>query len=169
MQYLQQVVTVKVRGQAALQGIVLAVGSEWLLLRYIPVDYVIDGILLIHQKHILKKMRTREHEFVEKILRLKKISFEPVQQFNLNSSASLFTQLQQQEKLMQFTLHDDSVAFIGHIARVNQQSFRCRLLSTDAKWLQEVSIKYSSVRTIGLANDYVFSLQLAVENEDAFE
>ncbi|MBT2559185.1 hypothetical protein J7E24_15450 [Hymenobacter sp. ISL-91] len=167
MQYLQQVATVKVRGQSGLRGIILAIGEKWELLRSIPVDYVVDGMLLINQKHIVKKTRRDEDEFVEKILRLKMVPFENTQQFDLNSTPNLFTQLQQQEKLVQFTLHDDSVNFIGQITQVNHKSFRCQLISVKAAWLQEVNIKYSSIRTIGLATDYVLSLQLAVDSEDS--
>ncbi|SET10404.1 hypothetical protein [Hymenobacter actinosclerus] len=167
MQYLQQVATVKVRGQSELQGIVLASGAKWELLRSIPVDYVVDGLVFVNQKYLLKKTRGEDEEFAEKILRLKMVSFENRQQFDLDSTPNLFTQLQQQEKLVQLTLHDDSVNFIGQIVQVNRQSFRCRLLGVKAEWLQEVNIKYAEVRTIGLATDYVLSLQLVIDSEDS--
>ena len=59
------------RRKEIITGITMYIGNKWVLLRYIPVDYVIDGYVLIKRKHIKDINRKEREIFKENVLRIK--------------------------------------------------------------------------------------------------
>ena len=52
-------------------GFLIDYSEEWILLRKNPVDFVLDGYILLKHKKIKTIHRDEDHEFTEKIIRLK--------------------------------------------------------------------------------------------------
>ena len=72
-QLINQVVTLKMRNGAYFQGILLGLGSKWALLKYIPVDFVTDGYVLINTNYISTFDISDKDIFTDKIIKLKQI------------------------------------------------------------------------------------------------
>ncbi|MDQ1855449.1 hypothetical protein [Chryseobacterium sp. WLY505] len=47
------------------------ISDDWCYIKYIPVDYVVDGFVLISRRHIKNIQRSDKYDFKENILRLK--------------------------------------------------------------------------------------------------
>jgi hypothetical protein len=157
---LNKVANIKIKGFKPLQGLLLASGAEWLKITHIPVDFVVDGTVVIRKKYITDIDYTPTNLFVERVLRLKEINLSNDLSVNLDAENSLFTSLMDQTRLIQIYLHEDRVSYVGKIVKVNDKTFRMRLLSTTAEWLEEYSFNYDSVRLVHITNDYIDSLSL---------
>lgn len=57
-------------------GLWVAENRDWLLLRHIPVDYVIDGYVLLAKAHIVSRKPSKNRKQIEQILKLKGVEAE---------------------------------------------------------------------------------------------
>lgn len=165
-QYKNHVVSVRVRGYEAVNGILLDAAEHWVVVKHIPNDYVVDGLLLINAKYVLSIGDGKWDGLTERVLRLKKVDFEEKHSVNLSSNQAAYNYLLSSRHLVQISLGDESAVYIGRVIKVNDNSFRCQMLSVKGEWDNEQSFKYDSVRMLGLHNDYVESLTLLVNSEE---
>lgn len=164
-QYANHVVSVKIRSYKAVEGILLDTTDNWLLLKYIPVDYVIDGVLIVNKRYVIGIKESQDQDLTEKVLRLKKVDFYEKSFVGTGSFRELYLYFLQSKQLVQISLADESVTYIGRVIKVNENSFRCQLVGVMGQWTNEVTFNYASVRMLGLHNDYVESLTLLVNAE----
>jgi hypothetical protein len=157
------VVSIKIRGFDTIQGIVLSKGTQWTLIKYIPNDFLVDGIAFINNKYLVGMTKTENDHFKEKVLKLKNIDFSTAFGYNLQEDEPLFSELMLEKGLIQIYLQDKDRSYIGNILKVSNKSFRYRMLSIKAIWLKDYPINYSSVRMIHVNNDYLKSLTLLLE------
>jgi hypothetical protein len=154
-----KVFTFKLRGrQELITGIVLDVGEEWIMLRYIPVDYVIDGHILIRKKYINSFWREKEETFIESVLKAKNSSFDVNDKFPLADIISPFHKLQNLSKVIQFDLGNENLCYIGIISKLLSKSIVVKNLSSKGLWQEESNYKIDSIRTIQFDCDYIISL-----------
>lgn len=131
-------------------------------IKYIPVDYVVDGFVLISRRYIKNIQRSEEHEFKENILRLKGVIAEKWVELNIDDNIKLWWDMQSKIELIQIELKSLHKCYIGKIHLVKEHSFKARLLSPKANWLLIESFLYKEIRAIYFDNDYVNSLQLVL-------
>ena len=147
------------RRKSILQGIIICTGTEWILLKYIPVDYVIDGYLLIRTKYIKKIERGENEMFHESVIRLKLTDKRDEElHLNLNQVTDVLYDLMQNHITIQFDLYDDSVSYIGKIKKINTRSIRIENINPEGKWEEENLYLLDCIRTIQFDNDYINSL-----------
>jgi small nuclear ribonucleoprotein (snRNP)-like protein len=158
-EYINKLIQIKLRGRSEkLRGILKSVGKEWLLLEYNPVDFVLDGGVLINRKYLLKVERTKDEVFVEEVLKAKGAQvYIDENNLNLENTLELFKNLDNKQAI-QIELGDESVVYIGRITKINNKSFRMKRLTPTGNWLDEVSYNYNSIRIIQIGGDYVDSL-----------
>jgi hypothetical protein len=166
-EHANKLVQIKLRGRGErLKGILKAVGKEWLSLDYNPVDFVLDGIILINRKYLIKVERTKNEAFIEEVLKAKDTQgYYKESSFNLNNTVDLFTGLEN-NKAIQIELGDESIVYIGKITKINNKSFRMRRLTPTGNWLDETSYNYSSIRIIQVGGDYVESLLAYIDSKN---
>lgn len=158
-EYINKLVRIKLRGRSEkLCGILKVAGKEWLLLEYNPVDFVLDGMVLINKKYLLKVERTKDEVFIDEVLKAKgaEVPFNG-NDLNLDNTLDLFANLENKQAI-QIELGDESVVYIGKITKKNNKSFRMKRLTPSGNWLDEVSYNYNSIRIIQIGGDYVDSL-----------
>jgi hypothetical protein len=165
---LHQVNKIKLRGFNPLQGFFLASGDKWVKIHYIPVDFLVDGVVIIRKKYITNIKRTQDDAFVEKVINLKPIPPLNDLRVDLDDETGLFANLMSQNQLIQIYLHEDRISYVGKILRTNANTFRIRLLSISGEWLKEASFSYDSVRTIHINSDYLDSLSLLLKSQDSY-
>jgi hypothetical protein len=140
-------------------GILLYEGLEWLFLRYIPVDYVLDGYILIRKRHIKNIVRGEEERFSESVIHLKstKEEFDKTD-LTLDEITDVLYYMMQHEVVIQFDFYDDSVCYIGRVVRMNAKTVRIQNIDTKGEWIEETSYVVDRIRTIQFDNDYINSL-----------
>ena len=153
------VYTFKLRGRKELiTGIVVDYSQEWIMIKYIPVDYVIDGYRIIKKKYISTFWRKDDEEFKEVVIKAKKIDFSNHKIIPIENTNEMFNFFLKNNIVIQFDLNDESIAYIGLLTKILSKSFYIKNLSPKGIWIDEQSFKIESIRTIQIDNDYIISL-----------
>ncbi|CAI8732952.1 hypothetical protein [Chryseobacterium sp. IT-36CA2] len=166
---INKVVSVTLKNKKEFAGILIDVSEDWCYLKYIPVDYVVDGFVLISQRYVKSIEKSDDHNFKENILRLKGAITAKSVELNIDDSIRLLSDMQSKVELIQIELRYPDKCYIGKIDIVKEHSFKARLLSPNANWLLIESFLYKELRAIYFDNDYVNSLQLVsspISNQD---
>lgn len=72
--YLNKLVTLEFSDiKTSFSGFLLDFNEDWILLRNNPVDYVIDGFVILRNKNLEPIIHVDNSQFHEKVIRLKKI------------------------------------------------------------------------------------------------
>lgn len=164
---MRKIKSIKVRGfKRPETGIFLGSGKNWVLLNDNPIDFIIDGYLLIRKENILREVRSDDLELTTKVLRLKgELSEASFFSFNLNSDHLLFDKLLKDECLIQICFHNQDSTLVGRVISVKPDRFRMRLLSRKGEWLKEFNFRYNKLRTINVGSDYLKSLELLTKSD----
>jgi hypothetical protein len=153
--------TIQLRGREnSLCGILIHSGIEWILLRYIPVDYVLDGYLLIRKKYIKKIIREENEIFNESVIHIKYTAekrFDEIER-QLDEITHILYYLMHREIIIQFDFSDDRVCYIGKIKKLYTKTMRVQNLDPRGNWEDESSYLFEQTRTIQFDNDYINSL-----------
>ncbi|MDR0825280.1 MAG: hypothetical protein LBN74_09315 [Prevotella sp.] len=152
--------TILLKGRKdTLQGILIYAGIEWVLLKYVPVDYVLDGYLIIRNRYIKKIERGEDEIFNETVIHLKWTVEKFEGEFpNLNGYLDILYYLMQKQTVIQFDFHDDSISYIGKIKKIHTKTMRIESMNPKGEWDGESSYLLERVRTIQFDNDYINSL-----------
>jgi hypothetical protein len=157
---LNNVITIKIKSGVFFQGILIDVGVKWALIKYIPVDFIIDGYALINLKYVSESSITDDDIFIQKVLNLKKVDFESPFKFNLNENEELFNDLSLASSFIGIELKNHNKKFVGEITKVKEKSVKVHLINKVSKFLDEETFLYSEIRAIYFEDDYLISLNL---------
>lgn len=139
-------------------GLVINTSQEWTLLKYIPVDYVIDGDILIRNKTLKKYWRDESEKFKEDVLKAKGVKLSSSLNLSIKSLDGPLKKIYKEGSLVQFESIEDDVCYVGKIIKIFSDSFCIRSMSTKGVWLNEMEYKTESIWTIQVDNDYLQSL-----------
>jgi len=144
-------------------GLWLAENEDWLLLRHIPVDYVIDGYVLLAKSHIISRKPTKYRTQTEQILKLKGIKAEVPAGFEFSGTLEMMHWVAQRYGLIEFAEEEEST-FFGWLRTADAVHFRVDLLTAkgtlDVSDGQEEPFLISGVQVISFDTDYFNSLKL---------
>ena len=158
------------RFKELLTGILLGSGTNWSLIRYNAVDYVLDGYSFINNRCILYKSKVEENTIQHKILSLKnKAEKSPIFENNniLDNNTLLFSVLQREKELLAICLHSEDVIYVGRVKEVFSKSFGFDTYDTELQKSGIINIEYSKVRYIQIRTDYLNSLCLLLDEESS--
>ena len=142
-----------------IQGILEQEGKEWMLLRCVFSDYIMDGWRVINKRYIYSIVREESEVFTEKVLKAsKKWRSTKKRQLPLSTDL-LFDYLKNTCSIFAFSLNDEFITFVGKIQKLLPKSFYITPISPRGKWLNECNIfKKERVRVIDIDTDYINSL-----------
>jgi len=141
------------------QGIIVANGDEWLLIKHIFADYIVDGYMLLNKKYIEELNRTKEDEFIENVLRASnKIGV--VQTIDIPLSTNLLLKwLEENQKVFQIQNSDETMCWIGKILSSTDKSIFLTPLSPKGIWQSSYyTFRKANIRMISFDSDYITSL-----------
>lgn len=147
--------------KAKIFGVFEKEGTDWILLKRLFSDFMLDGRSLISKKHLNKNYRGEKEIFKEKVLKASKkcASYNEVN-ISLNT-ISLFDWLYKEQKVFQISLSDSSICYIGKIDHFSEsrQTLYLKTLGTRGRWDEETMIfRISAIRIIEIDTDYIDSL-----------
>lgn len=155
---------VQLRGwQADVTGLWLAENEDWLLLRYIPVDYVVDGFVLLAKQHITSRKPQKGRKQTEQILRLKGVQQVLPPDFGFSDTPSLLRWTQERYGLVHF-MEEESSAYFGWLNEADLVHFWLDTLDPNATVVareeDEPPFVFGEIRLIFFNDDYSQSLKL---------
>lgn len=165
--YLNKVVSVTIKGNTCFQGVFLNFDSKWSLLKFIPVDYVLDGFVLINNNYISAINVSEDDSFTNEVVKLKTNDFGTYSSLNLKSDLMLFNDIRNEINLIKIELKDHYKSYVGKITEVKEKNMKVYLLDARCNWLKEEIFLYKEIRAIYFKDDYLDSLQLYLNSKDS--
>ncbi|WP_242919680.1 hypothetical protein [Pontibacter liquoris] len=150
-------------------GLVIDENDEWVLVKYIPVDYQIDGYKIYKKAFIEERSRSSKEAAIENVLRLKGVKVEYPEGFSFGSTINLFGSTvhllkwsEQKYGLFEFQDNSETEAFYGKISQVTDSLLKIDMIKADGS----VEVKYdyefeiNVIRAIAFESDYFLSMKL---------
>lgn len=157
-----RVVSITLKSKISFQGVLINLSDDWCYLKYIPVDYIVDGYVLINRRYILDIGVTNQEEFAENILRLKGLISKKSRILDIDNNIKLLSDLQEKIGIIKVELKDHHKAYIGKINLVREHSIKVHLFSPNATWLRVETFLFKEIRAIYFDDDYINSLKLVL-------
>lgn len=144
-------------------GLWLAENEDWVLLREIPVDYVVDGYVLLAKEHIISREPKRGRKQVEQVLQWKGIKAELPPNFAFQETVEMLRWVEQQYSMVESTDQEDC-AFFGWVNEADAVHLWLDSLTPkgtiDLRDTKDKAYVLSEIRAISFDADHSNSLKL---------
>ena len=144
------------------QGLLIAENEDWVLVKHIPVDYVVDGYRLYKKEFIEDRLRTKKEEQIEKVLTLKKIEVDSPSNFNFTDTIGLLEWVESVYGIFEFQDDDETELFYGKKNRIEGDSLIIDMIMSDGSVETDYDYEFNlnDIRVITFETDYHLSIQL---------
>jgi hypothetical protein len=143
-------------------GLWVAENEDWLLLRHIPVDYVVDGYVLIAKTHIVSRKPDKDAKQVAQVLKLKGVKAEMPLDFQFQGVVEMLRWVEQHYGLIEFGDEEEST-FFGWLTKADAVHFWATMLwsnGTTQPAEETEPFVISEIQRICFATDYFNSMKL---------
>lgn len=144
-------------------GFLLDYSEQWILLQSNPVDFIIDGYILIKNKNIDDVYQEESDEFTEKVIRLKGFIPAYIDKLPLNNTPEVFKLINAKHGIFSFYKKSETTLYPGRLIAIDDETLTIEWIDTRGKWTEERSFKANKIRTVEFGNDYLNSLKIASE------
>ena len=158
--YINSFIEFKCDGNLIAKGILINYSEECTLLRFNPVDYVLDGLVLLSNKSI-KKYRVINDLIEYKVLTLKMKQLKDVNWHSmpLHNSQSIFIHFMNQKVIVSIETLDRSF-YVGKVLHVDLEKINLQNLNANGEWQNTKEINFNIISQVEFDNDYINSLSL---------
>jgi len=154
----------KVKDWEELQtGIILAENSQWLLVKHIPVDFIIDGYCLYNKKYIANRSSGKDEKRIERVTRLKGAVIDLPTDFELTDTLGLLKWSEEKFGLFSFQEQDENAVFFGKVNRITSEAMLViDSIFSDGKVETDYDYEFdlNDIHAIAFGNDYFESIRL---------
>lgn len=166
--YLRQLVSIEFLDKKEIYtGFLIDYSDDWILLRNNPVDFIIDGFVILKNKNIERMYRDSNHEFTEKVIRLKGLKTNAKDIIPIKDLASIVHFLDKKYGIFQIAKKSATSAYLGKFIRMNDEELIIDFLDTKGQFGGELNFNPEKIRVIEFDTDYINSLKLvAQENQN---
>jgi hypothetical protein len=141
-----------------ISGYLIDYNNDWTLIKCNPVDYIIDGYLILKTKKILKYRRDDYEKFREKVLIAKRIIPSDNDIFPITDISETLQLISKRFGAFKIEKKDETVCFVGRFLKMTKENLIIQGIDKYAKWLESEKYKLKSIRTIEFDSDYINSL-----------
>jgi hypothetical protein len=160
--YLGHLVKIKFKDMEPIVGFVLKYNEHWILVRNIPVDYVVDGYFLVRNYRIKEVVRGDDEKWREKVVHLKLKKSKTLPKVKLSDLESILTSLTKTYKVFAIHKKEDDVCWLGRLSRIDDKSVIIDDLTPKAKWRGKFMFTHEEIRAVEFDTDYINSLKLVL-------
>jgi hypothetical protein len=141
------------------RGIFLQEGEDWLLIKSLFTDYMLNGYQLLNKKYIVSISQSKDDIFTEKVLVANRKSNIQVTDFALSMSA-LFEYLLKQNIVFSIQTNKSDRINIGCIDKLNDKSIFVTPINPEGIWEEKryYTFRKEFIRIIEFDTDYINSL-----------
>jgi hypothetical protein len=159
--YVEQLISIKYTDRPTpVYGFVIDYNDDWTLMKYNPVDYVIDGYIIVRHKNIEGIRRDATEKFREKVIMLKRQHLSRISGFPLTSLETILTHLTKKYGVFQFDLKTETACYLGKIKSLTKSKLTIDYLNPKGLWTKQMHFRPNDIRTIEFDTDYINSLKL---------
>ncbi len=148
------------------RGALIAENEEWILVKHIPIDYVIDGYRVYKKKYIKKRKSKTKEEKIARVLKLKNIQLERPANFKFGNDLEMLAWSEQTYGLFEFQ-DNDTELFYGTICATADTNFIINMIKANGKIIPEYDYEFTTeeIQVIAFESDYFESIRLLMNDE----
>jgi len=141
------------------QGVLIEDGEEWILIRSLFSDYMIDGYVLLNKRYIKSINRDADDIFVEKVLRAND-RLDILQGLDIPLSTNILIEyLYKNQTVFQIDNKEENKCWIGKICGLTEKSIFLTILTPRGIWKNSYyTFRKNNIRIISFDTDYINSL-----------
>lgn len=164
--YLRQLISIEFEDKKEIfKGFLIDWTEDWILLKNNPFDFIIDGYTILKNKNIKSIIQDKDHEFTEKVIKLKGLKTSAEEIIPLKDVSSIIHFLADKYEIFQIAKKSDKAVYLGKLLEINPKELLIDFLGTEGKFEGEMNFKLSKIRAIEFDTDYINSLKLIVDRE----
>lgn len=162
-QYLRQLVEIEFLDKKQIfTGFLIDYSDDWILLRNNPVDYILDGFVVLRNKNIEVVNRDHDLAFTEKVIRLKGLKINSEDIIPIKDLASIINYVSQKYEIFQIAKKSAKSAYLGKLISLTDEELTIDFLDTRGQFGGELGFNPNKIRVIEFDTDYINSLKLVV-------
>ncbi len=144
----------------AIYGFVMDYNEDWTLMKYNPVDYVVDGYIIFRHKNIKGFRRDVDEKFREKIIKLKGLEPTDKEVIPINNLSEILNFITINYGVFQFYTKSEKACYLGRLKSLDSKYLVIDYLNTKGKWDGQMKFRPGDIRVIEFDTDYINSLKL---------
>lgn len=144
-------------------GYVVDYNDAWTLMKWNPVDYVIDGFAVARHKNISDFHLGADERFREKVLKLKGVKIRKSDTAPLTNLETILRHLTSKFGLFLLHTKSEAVCYVGRLRSIDNSRLEIDSLNPRGKWDGTLAFKPSDIRVIEFDSDYLNSLKLVAK------
>ncbi|MFD1602782.1 hypothetical protein ACFSJW_21040 [Flavobacterium artemisiae] len=164
-QYLRQLVEIEFQDKKEIfTGFLIDYSDDWILLRNNPVDFILDGFVILRNKNIEAVNRDHDLAFTEKVIRLKGLKINSEDIIPIKDLASIINYISEKYGIFQIAKKSSKSAYLGKLMELNEEELTINFIDIRGEFGGELSFNPEKIRVIEFDTDYINSLKLVVED-----
>ena len=166
-QYLRQLIAIEFQDKKEIfTGFLIDYSDDWILLRNNPVDYILDGYVILKNKNIEEIHRDQDLAFTEKVIRLKGLKTNAKDIIPIRDLASIISFVDNKYGIFQIAKKSSKSAYLGKLIELNDEELTINFLDTRGQFGGELGFNPEKIRVIEFDTDYINSLKLVVQDNE---
>ncbi len=164
--HIGQLVSVKFTDRKTpIYGFVVDYNDDWTLMKYNPVDFVIDGYIIFRHKNIQGFRRDTDEKWREKVIGLKGLKSTDKEIVPITDLESILKYLTDTFGVFQVYTKSESACYVGRLKSIDNRDLLMDSLSPKGKWEGQMKFKIGAIRIIEFDTDYINSLKLVASSK----
>lgn len=143
-----------------ISGYVVDYSNDWTLMKFNPVDYVIDGSVILRHKNIEGFRASPVEKFREKVVRLKGVKIQKTDIVPLTDLGSILHHLTDKHGLFLLYTKSETACYVGRLNSIDEKRLVIDYLNAKGKWDGRMRFRPNDIRVIEFDSDYLNSLKL---------
>jgi hypothetical protein len=165
--YLRQLISIEFEDKKMIfSGFLIDYTEDWILIKNNPVDYILDGYIILKNKNIKSITRDENNQFTEKVIKLKGLKTNAEEIIPLKDLSSILNFLNDKYEVFQIATKSVKAVYLGKLIELNDEELIINFLETKGKFGGELSFDPNKIRVIEFDTDYINSLKLVVKNNN---
>ena len=166
-QYLRQLVEIEFQDKKEVfSGFLIDYSDDWILLRNNPVDFILDGFVILRNKNIQAVNRDNDLAFTEKIIRLKGLKINSEDIIPIKDLATIINYISEKYGIFQIAKKSSKSAYLGKLLELNDEELTINFIDMRGQFGGELSFNPEKIRVIEFDTDYINSLKLVVQDNE---
>ena len=159
--HIGQLVSVKFTDRKTpIYGYVLDCNDDWTLMKYNPVDYIIDGYIIIRHKNTEGFRRDTDEKWREKVINLKGLQPTEKDIIPLTDLETILKYLTDNFGVFQVYTKSETACYLGRLKSIDKKELVMDDLNPKGKWEGQMKFRTGDIRVIEFDTDYINSLKL---------
>ena len=144
-------------------GQIISTNKDWILIHFIPVDYVLDGYKILKRSFIEKSGRGNFEKQRERVLKLRNHSLAEFPNFKFGTTTELINWIELNYELFEFNYLKEKSTYFGKVNRILENEILILdLIDPKGAVIEETEpdFEMNNIRVLSFDSDYFNAIKL---------